>query len=248
MKYLELPKHRLVKQLDVIMGLRSVDGDMPFKELDALYSYPFSCVEDLTITLKILGFLFFGKPYLTFTFTPHFLALLVGLDEEDVHSHLSELHSIVNIPLLPNPGALEIRPTHASLQDFLVDRLRSMKYHFDEEVFHTNVARQCVHQISMPIMNPDLQEAIYNARNRYLVRGFVHHCIRASTDSTYLKAKLMQVSDLRPFFRMRPAGITDFPKLFPWLYKVRRFTDVLCKIIDDESQADGAVKELSSYI
>ena len=49
-----------MKQLDVIIGLISVDGDMPYKELDVLYSYIFSCVEDLAISLKILGFLLFG--------------------------------------------------------------------------------------------------------------------------------------------------------------------------------------------
>ena len=143
MKYLESPKRLPMKQLDVIIGLRSIDGDMPYKELDALYSYIFSCVEDLALTLKILGFLFFGLRYYD-DFTPGFLALLVGLDEEDVHFHLSELHSILYIPPLPNPDELEIQPTHASLQDFLVDKLRSAKYYFDEEVFHTDLARQCV--------------------------------------------------------------------------------------------------------
>jgi len=94
MKYLASPKHRPMKQLDVIIGLIPVVGDMPYKELDALYSHIFSCVEDFGITLKILGYLFFG--FLRYeTFSPKFLALLLGLDEEDIYLHLSELHSIL---------------------------------------------------------------------------------------------------------------------------------------------------------
>ena len=90
MKYLESPKRLPMKQLDVI-GLRSVDGDMPYKELDALYSYIFSRVENLALTLKMLGFLFF-RDHLYGSSTPILLAILVGLGEHDVHFHLSELH------------------------------------------------------------------------------------------------------------------------------------------------------------
>ena len=217
-----------MKQLDVIIGLISVDGDMPYKELDVLYSYIFSCVEDLAISLKILGFLLFGCYYRRSS--PGFLALLVGLNEEDVHLYLSELHSVLHIPPLPNPDGLAIRPTHASLQDFLVDRLRSMRYYFDEEVFHTDVARQCVRQISMLAMNPGLED-LSDDRQQYLIQSFIDHCIRASTDSTDLKNELMQVSSLCPIFRTWPFGYTGITRLFEWLYKVRHLMDVFRKIL-----------------
>ena len=244
MKYLESPKRLPMKQLDVILGLRSVDSDMPYKELDALYSYIFSCVEDLAITRKILGFLFFGRRSGYLKFTPHILALLVGLDDEDVYLHLSGLHSILHIPPLSNRDRSEIRPTHASLQDFLVDGVRSQKYYFDEEVFHTDVAQQCVRQINMLVMNPGLED-FSDERQHYLVWGFAHHCTRASTDSTDLKNELMQVSGLWPFFRLHI--IYRIIDLFTWLYKVCHLMDVLPKIIH-ESQADGGAKELSGHI
>ena len=228
MKYLESSKRLPTQQLEVIIGLRSVDGDMPFKELDALYSYIFSCVEDLAITLKILGFVLFGFYYRPSS--PGFLALLVGLNEEDVHLHLSELHSVLHIPPLPNPDGLAIRPTHASLQDFLVDRLRSMEYYFDEEVFHTDVTRQCVRQISMLAMNPGLED-LSDDLQQYLILNFIHHCIRASTDSTDLKDQLMQVSNLCPILRMWPFESMPVARLFEWLYKVCHLMDVPCKIL-----------------
>ena len=103
MKYLDSPNHRSVKRLDVIMGLIPVVGDMPYKELDALYSHIFSCVEDLCTTLKILEFLLFGFKS---PFTPDFMAIL-GLDDLP---NLSELHSI-----LPRPTLVTWRSDHRTL-------------------------------------------------------------------------------------------------------------------------------------
>jgi hypothetical protein len=108
MKYLDSLKQWPMKRLDFIIGLRSVDGDMPYKELDALYSYIFSCVEVLAITLKILGFLFCRYP--SPSVTAYFLALILGLDEEGVYLHLSE------------PILLFISLLHTTLMDWRSDR------------------------------------------------------------------------------------------------------------------------------
>jgi hypothetical protein len=152
------------------------------------------------------------------------VALLLGLDEEDVHLHLSELHSILYIPPPPNPSRLKIRPTHASLQDFLVDKLRSGKYHLDEEAFHTDLAQQCVRQISTLSIKQALKGV--SVLEQYLADSFIHHCTRASTDSADLKHDLMQLCDLRPWFEtvmLVPNSydvMRDLPSLFAWLYKV----------------------------
>ena len=225
MKYLASAKHQPTKQLDVIMGLIPVVSDMPCKELDALYSHIFSCVEDFGITLKILEFLFFGF-LRDERSTPKFLALLLGLAEEDIYLHLSELHSILYIPPPPNTSELQIRPMHDSLEDFLVDKLRSGKYYLDEEAFHTNLAQQCAHYIC--------SLSIKQASNRlcglesYLTCSFTYHCSRASTNSASLKTDLMQLCDLRPWLEIVMQSRGDFrdldslqlPLLFKWLYEV----------------------------
>jgi NACHT domain len=228
MKYLNSPKHRPMKQLDIILGLTPVIGDMPYKELDALYSHILSCVEDIATTLKILSFLFFGYRYFR-GITPDFVATLFGLDEEDVYLHLSELHSVLYVPPPPNASRLQIRPTHASLQDFLVDKLRSGKYYLDEEAFHTDLAQQCVRQISTLSMKRPLHGL--SSLEEYLTHGFIHHCTHAAPDSADLKNDLMQLCDLGPWLDIvRPDDIPDskslysaardLPSLFAWLYKV----------------------------
>ncbi|KAF8805707.1 hypothetical protein BYT27DRAFT_7103972, partial [Phlegmacium glaucopus] len=227
MKYLDSPTHRPMKRLDVIIGLRPVDGDMPYKELDALYSHILSRVDNLASTLKIFGFLFWGLAFCRLT--PYLVADLLGLDEEDVHLCLSELHSILYIPP-PKTGESSIKVIHASLQDFLVDRLRSGRYYVDEEAFHTDVAQQCllVRQVStlsesINTIQRSLQrlEEPFGAQ-RYLAYGFIYHCSRASKDSANLKNDLMQVSDFqRPWCEINEGLFYHhLPSLFDWLYKV----------------------------
>ena len=82
----------------------------------------------------------------------------------------------------------------------------------------------------MLVMNPGLKDLSVD----YLLLGLFHHCVRASTDSTDLQNELMQISDPYPFFRMWSSDISyDLLDLFAWVYKVRHFTDVLGKIIDE---------------
>ena len=225
MKYLESPDHRPMKRLDVIIGLKSADGDVPYKELDALYSYIFSCVEDFATTLRILGFLFFKSWFWLIAVTPDFLAHLFGLDEEDIHLCLSKLHSLLSIPSFSSSDTPGIQPMHASLQDFLVDKLRSRKYYLDEEAFHTDLARRCVRQISALSTN-HASEGVSEQVEVYLLRSFIHHCTQASTDCSDLKQDLMQICDLRSWFESKPRTSPnihrDLPSLFAWLYEVRR--------------------------
>ncbi|KAF8811733.1 hypothetical protein BYT27DRAFT_7221352 [Phlegmacium glaucopus] len=94
MKYLDSPNHRPMKRLDVIIGLIPVGSDMSYKALlrsrfgRGLYTPP----GNPTDMLKIFGFLIC---IYNIAVTPYFVADLLGVDEEDVHLCLSELHPIL---------------------------------------------------------------------------------------------------------------------------------------------------------
>ncbi|KAF8809766.1 hypothetical protein BYT27DRAFT_7254484 [Phlegmacium glaucopus] len=76
----------------------------------------------------------------------------LGLDEEYVHLCLSKLHSILYIPP-PRTSGSPIEMIHASLQNFLVDTLQSGRYYVDGEAFNTDLARQCLRQVSTLSVN-----------------------------------------------------------------------------------------------
>ncbi|KAF8816176.1 hypothetical protein BYT27DRAFT_7185003, partial [Phlegmacium glaucopus] len=242
MKNLESPHDHPRRLLDDTM-MGPADADIPYyKELDTLYSQIFSRVraQHLATTLKIFGFLFFRCPdAIAEPMTPDFLAHLLGLEEEGVHLCLSELHSILYVP---PPGYRsseldsEIKIIHASLQDYLVDKLRSGEYYLDERAFHTDIAEQGARQIRMlsrSTMEQNHQglEGLSRFR-KYLTSSFIYHCKRASTVSSGLKNDLMHVRDLRPWVKICPAVIKQFISFCTWLAKADTEGDELLEHMD----------------
>jgi len=240
MKYVGSPTHRPTKRLDVILGLTSVPDDMPYKQLDALYTHIFSSVIHIAGALRILGSMLFVGSAVSYL-TPTFLENLLCLDEGDVHLYLSDLHSILYVPTPQlNMDDDEIRILHASLGDFLIDKLRSGDYYVDEGKVHADIARCCLHSISMhSILSGDkcTDTQLNDARSRnitnsrrsdsaqtYSTWSFVYHCTRASTsasESAALINDLFRVNLPDIWFAERPAKLwDDLPPLFEWLKKV----------------------------
>jgi NACHT domain len=217
-KYLDSSRHNPMKRLDVIIQLIPVSGDAPYKQLDTLYTHIFSCVEDITGALEIIGFLIFHRVINWNDPSPQFLADLFGLDLEDVYLCLSELHSILDIPP-PSTNSKPIKIFHASLNDFLVDKLRSGDYYLDDTSVHTAISQRCLLPVSILTDKPQS----HLNYERYSHLNFAYHCSRASTNSTSLRAKLMQ-SNFYGWFR-HASSFTDFnldlPLFFEWLEKVR---------------------------
>jgi hypothetical protein len=221
-----------MKRLDVIIGLIPVGGDRPYKQLDTLYTHIFSCVEDITGALQIIGFLIFrqtdwdswyGDP------TPEFLECLFGLQKGDVYLCLSELHSILNLPT-PTAENIPLRIFHASLNDFLVDKLRSGVYYLDDVLVQTAISQRCLRGINIYIdkcqLIADCEATTYSRLN------FAYHCSRASTNSRSLRDNIMQ-SNLVGWFRQLGSSAfnnayLDIPPFFEWLKKVRNLVCFTC--------------------
>ncbi|KAF5314822.1 hypothetical protein D9619_007208 [Psilocybe cf. subviscida] len=55
-KYVKSSRHRPHHRLDVVLNLRPASKDLPFSELDALYTHIFSSVDDIERVLNILSF------------------------------------------------------------------------------------------------------------------------------------------------------------------------------------------------
>jgi len=146
-------RHKPMDRLDIVLGIRPPQKDLPFTELDALYMRILAGVEDVEPVLKILSFLLLGR-----SFYPKSLDIeqFLSLQQGDVELYLGDLGSLVSIG--PNQ---RIHVLHASLRDFLVDPTRSKELWINPRIRHTAFARRCLQsfqlkgeQIVTPVIFP----------------------------------------------------------------------------------------------
>jgi len=142
-RYVSSIRHKPMDRLDIVLGIRPPQKDLPFTELDALYMHILAGVEDVGPVLKILSFLFFGyddaleRPF-------HEIEQILSLQPGDVELYLGDLSSLINIE--PNQ---RICVLHASLQDFLVDPTRSKELWINPRTRHAAFARRCLQSLQL---------------------------------------------------------------------------------------------------
>jgi hypothetical protein len=146
--YVSSIRHKPMDRLDIILGLRFPQRDLPFAELDALYMHILAGVEDIERVLEILSVVFFCKsPYAAYgwNLTPPIIEKFLCLQPGDVELYLGDLNSLVNLE--PNNN---IRVFHASLTDFFVDPTRSKEVWINHQAQHTAFARRCLQVLQIP--------------------------------------------------------------------------------------------------
>jgi len=147
-RYVSSIRHKPMDRLDVILGLRPPQRDLPFAELDALYTHILAGVEDTERVLEILGVIFFGKqpfPIYEWNLRPPIIEKFLCLKPGDVELYLGELNSLVNLEPDRN-----IRVLHASITDFFVDPTRSKTFWINCQARHTAFARRCLQGLQIP--------------------------------------------------------------------------------------------------
>jgi len=129
-KFVSSRRHRPDHRLEIILGLRPKGKDLPFSELDALYRYILSSVEDVTtavliiataLTLNTLGYI-------------DVLASILDLSPSDIKLCLVDLQGS-----LVECREHELKILHASLGDFLFDEARSQELYIDNRLIHTKI-------------------------------------------------------------------------------------------------------------
>jgi hypothetical protein len=134
-RYVSSIRHKPTDRLDIVLAIRPPQKDLPFAELDALYTHIFTGVEEIEPALEILSLLLisFPAPYTTM------IEEVLSLQPGDVELYLGNLSSLVNI----GPQQ-EIKILHASLTDFLLDLTRSKEFWINPRSRHTVFARRCL--------------------------------------------------------------------------------------------------------
>ena len=131
-KFVTSRRHRPDHRLEIILGLRPNGKDLPFAELDALYRYILTSVEDTTTTVQIIA------TVLTSSIPGYIdvLASILDLSPNNIKLCLIDLGSLVKWE-----DWLNLKVLHASLGDFLFDEARSQELYIDRRSIHTKIMR-----------------------------------------------------------------------------------------------------------
>lgn len=142
-RFIKSLRHRPVDRLEIILGLRPVQCDMPFAELDALYMHILLALEDPDRTLLIVGVILVKGYDFALAILP-FIEQFLGLDAGDGEFLLADLTSLLS---WDKYGVVRI--LHASFGDFLFDPLRSGKFAIDRKAMHTIMACHCLRRLNL---------------------------------------------------------------------------------------------------
>ncbi|KJA20932.1 hypothetical protein HYPSUDRAFT_188055 [Hypholoma sublateritium FD-334 SS-4] len=123
-KFVAAAKSNPATQLDIVRGLRPAGRATPFAELDALYMYIFSQVEEVQIVLELLKYIIIRG-----TYSLKSALYFFQLTEDDVEGIFAPLTSVVACDI---ENASWVAFHHASLPDFLHDKERSREYCISE--------------------------------------------------------------------------------------------------------------------
>ena len=121
-----------MRQLDIVLELRPpINNDLPFAELDSLYTYILSGTQSLDLVLRILGLydvLVESEDYEEDWCILEFIEFVLGLEDRDVSIYLSPLNSLLEVQPEDYP---KIFFHHSSFMDFLRSPERSRDYSID---------------------------------------------------------------------------------------------------------------------
>ena len=128
------------RQLDIILELRPpINHDLPFAELDTLYTFILSRTKNLDLVLRILGVNDALFQTDSFESNVERIESLLGLEDGDVRIYLSPLSSLLEVREFCNDHRIVFH--HSSFMDFMRNQQRSMGYCIDSPKSHSLIAQ-----------------------------------------------------------------------------------------------------------
>jgi len=151
-----------MRQLDIILGLRPpINHNLPFAQLDALYTFILSCTTNLDSVLDILGVHCvleddrYGTDVVETTVDT--IESVLHLEDGDVRVFLSPLNSLLEISCsyeYDEHGKYVISFHHTSFTDFLDNPERSKDYWIDRPKCHSLIAQWMLQMFTSNGMRP----------------------------------------------------------------------------------------------
>ena len=209
-KYVSSIRHQPADRLNVVLGIRPprYTQELPFSELDALYIYIFSAVEDRETVLRILGVHLVSSSWSWSADLPvPDLERFLFLNGGDIEMLFGDLSSVIAISSVHSDICIEF--LHASLQDFLLDATRSREFHIDMPNIHTICMHLCFDHIKQRTLSyfPSKQVAGYSRlidpsskdHSTYAALNLIRHCQNTPPSaSSQVREEIINFSLHRP--------------------------------------------------
>ncbi|KAF8181616.1 hypothetical protein BJ912DRAFT_979528 [Pholiota molesta] len=144
-KYVKADDDRPSQRLEVIMGLRPARSELPFAELDAVYTHILASCKHPGTVLRILELLICRIENRACC-----IEMLLDLEPGDVEIALTPLHSVLTVTQLTVNPLVKISLSHASFGDFLVDPSRSTRFYIDKLIVGKNTLSTCINKLMHP--------------------------------------------------------------------------------------------------
>ncbi|KAJ3507510.1 hypothetical protein NLJ89_g6261 [Agrocybe chaxingu] len=134
MRFVDSPRHLPTQRLEILLDLRlSINHDLPFAELDNLYSWLLSRVENPPLVLQILG-VHIALQSGSGLYHVEAIEYMLGLEGGELNVALADLGSILEC-------GNWIKFHHRCFVDFLLSPRRSKEYNIDVRKSHTAITQ-----------------------------------------------------------------------------------------------------------
>ncbi|CAA7269453.1 unnamed protein product [Cyclocybe aegerita] len=139
-RFVDSPRHLPNQRLEILLDLRPpTNRDLPFAELDNLYTWLLSRVENPPLVLQILGVSIALKGGSSSVSIGN-VEYILDLEDGDLIVALTDLGSILRCHLRKPFGGVQFH--HRSFEDFLLNPQRSKEHYVDGRKSHTAIAQR----------------------------------------------------------------------------------------------------------
>ncbi|KAF9552201.1 hypothetical protein CPC08DRAFT_754884 [Agrocybe pediades] len=129
-KYVGSIRHRPDHRLEAALNLRPHNGDLPFAQLDSLYTMILQSVLDIEKVFRILSFRLIAKSWRVPCST---IERILSYEEGEIDILFCDLQAVVEIQRFEYFEDRYLYVVHASFEDYLLDPKRSKQFHIDIE-------------------------------------------------------------------------------------------------------------------
>ncbi|KAF9476610.1 hypothetical protein BDN70DRAFT_934929 [Pholiota conissans] len=164
-KYVQSPRHNPALRMNILRGLSKIpSNDMPFSQLDLLYTFILDSIDNWPRVSEILALLILDKHH---TMTSDFVDIIFGYETGDIYVALTDMHALVHLPEQDSQDEY-LHLHHASMRDFLIDPLRSGRFHINPPKGYAHLSKCCIRSMMRLFGQGKPSESLYAIMTEFI--------------------------------------------------------------------------------